>query len=80
MTKNTVRSRKTKLGLAQAAAKGRKPGRPQTVSDEAVRSAIGLGTTAGAAAVGLSKAQFIVRRRRLESALLAIKMESETNG
>ena len=78
MTKNTLRSRKTKLGLAQAAAKGRKPGRPQTVGDEAVRSAIGLGTTAGAAAVGLSKAQFIVRRRRLE--MLALKMESETNG
>lgn len=60
------RKEKTREGMRKAAAKGRRPGRPLTVSDAAIRRAIPLGTLAGAAKVGLTKAQFIRRRRRLE--------------
>jgi hypothetical protein len=52
--------------MAKAALKGRVPGRPVTVTDDEIRKAIPLGTAAGARSVGLSKTQFITRRRRLE--------------
>ena len=58
--------RKWREGLRKAAAKGRLPGRPLTVPDAAILEAIPLGTAAGARKVGLSKTQFIERRRRLE--------------
>lgn len=53
-------------GLARAAAKGRKPGRPNKVSDDDVRAAIPLGTVKGAAKVKLSVSTFIRRRRHIE--------------
>jgi len=52
--------------MRKAAARGRVPGRPLTVSDAEIAAAIPLGTLAGAKKVGLTKAQFIRRRRRLE--------------
>ena len=67
----SVHRKKTLEGLERAARLGRYPGRPLTVSDEAIRKAIRLGTIAGARKVGLCKAQFIVRRKRLEEAYLA---------
>ena len=57
---------KTLEGMRKAAAKGRRPGPPQKVSDAEIIAAIPLGTLAGAKAVGLTKNQFIRRRRRLE--------------
>ena len=60
---------KTLAGMRKAAAKGRYPGRPQTVSDAAIRAAIPLGTAKGAARVGLSRTQFIARRRAIEDAV-----------
>lgn len=62
-----TRSEQTKTGLARAAAKGRKPGAPSKVSDEAIMAALHLGTTDGAKAVGLSLAQFRNRRKKLEA-------------
>ena len=61
--------KRTLAGLKRAAKLGRYPGRPVTVSDEEIRKAIPLGTLAGAKAVGLCKAQFIARRRRIEDAI-----------
>ena len=58
--------KKTLEGMRKAAARGRVPGRPLTVSDAEIAAAIPLGTLAGAKKVGLTKAQFIRRRRRLE--------------
>jgi len=52
--------------MRKAAAKGRRPGPPQKVSDAEIIAAIPLGTMAGAKTVGLTKQQFIRRRRRLE--------------
>lgn len=60
------RSKKTLDGMRKAAKKGRLPGRPVTVSDDKIRKFMTLGTGAGARAVGLSRAQFIRRRTRLE--------------
>lgn len=53
-------------GMAKGAARGRKPGRRNTVPDKAILAVIRLGTAEAARKVGLSKAQYIVRRRRLE--------------
>jgi DNA invertase Pin-like site-specific DNA recombinase len=53
-------------GMRRAAERGRVPGRPVTVSDAKIRAAIPLGTAAGAKKVGLTKSQFIRRRRKLE--------------
>lgn len=61
------RRQKTLDGMRKAAEKGRLPGRPVTVTDAKIRKAIPLGTAAGARAVGLSKAQFLRRRARLEN-------------
>jgi DNA invertase Pin-like site-specific DNA recombinase len=60
------RSKQTREGLALAAVKGRKPGRKPRVPDARIRAVMHLGTVEGARKVGLSKSQFIVRRRRIE--------------
>lgn len=57
---------KTLAGMERAAALGRHPGRPVRVADAKILAAIPLGTAAGARKVGLSKSQFIARRKRLE--------------
>jgi hypothetical protein len=62
---NPTHRDKIMAGLEKAAAKGRKPGRPPTVSDGKIRTAIPLGTTKGAAKVGLSVSTFIRRRRKV---------------
>lgn len=59
-------SERTRRGLAEAATRGRFPGRPPRVSDDAIRTVLHLGTAEGSQAVGLSKTQFIARRRRIE--------------
>lgn len=54
-------------GMRRGAAKGRvSTGRSPKVSDAAIRAVLHLGTLAAARKVGLSKSQFINRRRRLE--------------
>jgi len=53
-------------GMARGAAMGRKPGKRTRVSDKAIRAVIHLGTLEAARRVGLSKSQYITRRRRLE--------------
>jgi hypothetical protein len=54
-------------GMRRGAAKGRiPPGRPYTVADAAIRKVMHLGTLEAARRVGLSKSQYINRRRRLE--------------
>jgi hypothetical protein len=59
---------KIKSGMRHGAAQGRVPtGRPYTVSDAAIRKVLHLGTLEAARRVGLSKSQFIARRRRLET-------------
>lgn len=73
MKKNAPTHRdKIMKGLAEAAARGRKPGRPVKVTDAQIRAAIPLGTTKGAAKVKLSVSTFIRRRRLIE--------EGESNG
>lgn len=73
MKKGTPTHRdKIMAGLKKAAAKGRKPGRPVTVTDAKIRAAIPLGTTKGAAKVKMSVSSFIRRRRLIE--------EGESNG
>jgi hypothetical protein len=62
------RSKQTREGLKRAMELGRRPGRAPRVSDKAILGAIRLGTKAGALKVGLSKSQFIKRRRALEAA------------
>jgi hypothetical protein len=69
--KTSSHSGRTKAGMAKAAVLGRRPGRPERVSDAAIIAAIPLGTIKGARRVGLSKGHFIARRRRLEAALSA---------
>lgn len=61
------RSERTKAGLEKAAKVGRKAGPPLKVADWEIKAAIPLGTAAGAAKVGLSRTQFITRRKRLEN-------------
>jgi DNA invertase Pin-like site-specific DNA recombinase len=61
------RSERIKDGMAAAAVGGRKAGRPRKVDDAMIREAIPLGTTRGAAKVGLCKTQFLARRRKLEA-------------
>jgi DNA invertase Pin-like site-specific DNA recombinase len=58
--------RQTLEGMAKAAQHGRLPGRPKRVSDEAIRNVMLLGTIEAARLVGLTKAQYIQRRKRLE--------------
>lgn len=58
--------RQTLKGMAEAAQHGRLPGRPKRVSDDAIREVIMLATGEAARLVGLTKAQYIERRRRLE--------------
>jgi len=66
-SKNAAEHRRRTLeGMAQAAARGRFPGPPIRVTDDEIRAVLHLGTAAGARAVGLTKAWFIARRRRLE--------------
>jgi len=60
------RSARTKAGLERAEKLGRKGGAPSKVTDAQIAAAIPLGTSAGAQKVGLSKTQFITRRKRLE--------------
>lgn len=62
----TSHSCRVKAGLAKAAAKGRKGGRPPTVTDDQIRASTPLGTSKGAASVGLSVSTYIRRRRRIE--------------
>lgn len=59
-------AKKIKAGLARAAKLGRLPGAPRRVSDDEIRKVISLGTAEAARRVGLSKAQYIARRRRIE--------------
>jgi DNA invertase Pin-like site-specific DNA recombinase len=59
-------SERIKAGLAVAAAKGRKPGRPPKVTEAHMCAAIPLGTTKGAAKVKMSVSSFIRRRRLIE--------------
>jgi DNA invertase Pin-like site-specific DNA recombinase len=59
-------SERIKHGLARAAAKGRKPGRPVDVTDDRIRAAIPLGTLKGAQRVNMSVSSFIRRRRLIE--------------
>ena len=55
-------------GMQRGAAKGRVPtGRPYTVTDAEIRAVMHLGTLAAARQVGLSKSQYIARRRKLEN-------------
>lgn len=60
-------SEKTLAGLRAAALQGRMPGRPVSVTDEQLRAVIHLRTGEAASRVGLSKHQYIARRRRLET-------------
>lgn len=55
-------------GIRRAIERGRLPGSPARVSDDQIREAMHLGTAEGSRRVGLSKRQFIERRRRLEDA------------
>jgi DNA invertase Pin-like site-specific DNA recombinase len=67
MKKGTPTHRdKIMAGLKKAAAKGRKPGRPPKVTADQIRASIPLGTTRGAASVGLSVSTYIRRRRMIE--------------
>ena len=61
------RSQETKDGLAKAAGRGRFPGRKPVVTDAEIMVVIHLGTTVAAREVGLSRNQYIVRRRKLEA-------------
>jgi DNA invertase Pin-like site-specific DNA recombinase len=61
------KSEKIKAGMRWGAERGRvQPGRPYTVSDAAIRKVLHLGTSEAARKVGLSKSQYINRRRKLE--------------
>ena len=62
------RSELTRKGVARARELGRKPGPPVQVSDEQIRTVIGLSTKDAAKAVGLSRSQYIRRRRQIEDA------------
>jgi DNA invertase Pin-like site-specific DNA recombinase len=61
-------STKIKEGLAAAALEGRRPGRSHRVSTAAIERvlATGVGTKEGAMLTGLSKSQFIRRRREIK--------------
>jgi DNA invertase Pin-like site-specific DNA recombinase len=61
-------SQRTIEGQRQAAEEGRFPGRPLRVSDAQICRAMHLGTTEAARRVGLSRAQFIARRKRIKQA------------
>ena len=65
---NADRSRATLEGLARAAKWGRKGGAPRRVSDDEIRNVIRLGTAEAARVVGLSRTQYIARRRLIEEA------------
>jgi len=60
------RSDNIKAGLRHAKAHGRLPGRPVRVSDARIRAVAHLSATIAAAKVGLSRSQFILRRRKIE--------------
>ena len=60
------RSRAIKQAQDKAAKHGRRSGPPLKVSDAQIRKTMHLGTTQAALRVGLSRAQYIVRRKRLE--------------
>jgi len=61
------KSERIKEGMRRGAALGRVPtGRPYRVSDAAIRRVMHLGTMEAARRVGLSKSQYIIRRRQLE--------------
>jgi DNA invertase Pin-like site-specific DNA recombinase len=60
------KSEQTRRGLMRAVRLGRKLGPKPKVSDEAIRKVIHLGTAEAARKVGLSKTQYITRRRRIE--------------
>ena len=61
-------SQRTIEGQRRAAKEGRFPGRPMRVSDAQIRRVMHLGTTEAARRVGLSRAQFIARRKRIKQA------------
>ena len=67
-------SNQVKAGMAAGAAAGRHAGRPQKVNDDAIKVilALGLTTIESARRAGLTKSQFIRRRRLIE--------EGESNG
>jgi hypothetical protein len=60
------RSKAIKEAQARAAERGRVSGPPFKVSDEQIHKVIHLGTTEAARKVGLSRSQYIARRRRIE--------------
>ncbi len=62
----TTRSEQTRNGLDRAVKRGRKLGPPFKVSDAAIRRVMAMGTAEAARKVGLTKAQYIIRRGRLE--------------
>ena len=59
------RSKAIKQGQDDAAQRGRRSGPPVKVSDAVIRAVMHLGSTEAAQKVGLSRAQYIVRRGRL---------------
>jgi len=59
-------SEKIKAGQKRAARLGRKVGAPPKATDAQIKAAIPLGTAKGAAACGLSRPQFMRRRRIIE--------------
>ena len=63
---DATKSERVKLGLARASAYGRKPGPPLKATDAQIRAVPAYGTVDGARRVGLSKSQFIARRRQIE--------------
>ena len=60
------RSKAIKQAQHDAAQRGRRSGPRLKVSDAQIREVMHLGTTQAAHKVGLSRAQYIVRRRRLD--------------
>lgn len=65
--RSNIRSQQTREGLAAAVARGRFPGRMPRVTDDEIRAAMPMGTSAGAKKVGMCRSQFIVRRKRIEA-------------
>lgn len=61
-----ARSEATKRGLEEARKFGRILGRKPKVSDAEIRAVMHLGTAQGARMVGLTKPQYIARRRRIQ--------------
>ena len=66
MSTSDDRSAATRKGMERARKLGRQLGRKPKVTDAKILAVLHLGTAEGARKVGLSKSQFIARRRVLE--------------